>query len=398
MRAAEVAQDLARARSLLERAIAIDSAAGTEPGGICRLCEDLYSLDQKYEWADSSSAAQRTLRRWAALRPRDYEPWALLGDLLAGAGLKDSAFAAHHHAETLGVPGHDSLEWRMTFRLHADDLDSLNSDCKAGLSSKDSDMFSRYRWLCTIGLRAQGRYREAAALDYEGRVPGTALTRGKGVVPDTFQTAIMNLERGRPLIAADDFLVIGREVQALANSDGLKARHGAFFLTLSATAAVAGGDTVRARALVDSIDLLGRGSLYKRDPLLHHFVRGLLLVAAHKDAAAVDELKRSIFSPTHGYTRANYELGSALLRLGHPAEGIPIVRAALQGGIEGSTLYITHTELHELLAKLFDASGQRDSARAHYAAVEHAWRSADAFLRPRYDSASTWLVRAKSVH
>jgi DNA-binding SARP family transcriptional activator/tetratricopeptide (TPR) repeat protein/TolB-like protein len=392
-RAAEVSRDLARVVALLERAIAIDSASGTKPGAICRLCDELYTLEQKYDWADSLAAADRTLDRWMRLRPDEFEPWALRGDLLSRRGRSVEAFAALDRAGALGMSGHDSQEWAIAWRLHADELDALDSNCTAALSSGHPDSFAKYRWDCTIGLRAQGRFREAFALHREGRVPGTTLIRGGGAPPDTFQTAIMNLEMGHPLVAADDFVAIGRALRAQPSTEGMRARNGAWFLTLSATAAVAGGDTLRARLLVDSIDVLGRGSSFGRDPLLHHFVRGLLLVAEHRDAAAVEELKKSIFSPTHGYTRANYELGSALLRLGRPADGIPIVRAALHGGIEGSALYITHTEFHELLAKLFDASGQRDSAAVHYAAVERAWRSADDILKPRYDSARTWLVR-----
>ena len=70
-----------------------------------------------------------------------------------------------------------------------------------------------------------------------------------------------------------------------------------------------------------------------------------------------------------------------------------MVRAALHGGIEGAGFYVTRTELHELLARLFDADHQRDSAAAHYAIVERAWRSADPFLKPRYDAARQWLAR-----
>jgi hypothetical protein len=49
-------------------------------------------------------------------------------------------------------------------------------------------------------------------------------------------------------------------------------------------------------------------------------------------------------------------------------------------------MYLTRTETHELLAKAFDAIGQRDSAAAHYAIVERAWRHADASLAARYAS------------
>jgi hypothetical protein len=97
-------------------------------------------------------------------------------------------------------------------------------------------------------------------------------------------------------------------------------------------------------------------------------------------------------SPAFGYTLINYELGQRLVALRRPAEGIPIVQAALRGGIEGPGLYVTGTELHELLAQLFDASHARDSAAAHYAVIARAWASADPMLRPRFDAARGWLA------
>jgi hypothetical protein len=56
------------------------------------------------------------------------------------------------------------------------------------------------------------------------------------------------------------------------------------------------------------------------------------------------------------------------------------VQAALHGGLEGPNLYVTRTELHELLARLFDANRAHDSAAAHYRVVDRAWRAADRFL------------------
>jgi hypothetical protein len=116
-------------------------------------------------------------------------------------------------------------------------------------------------------------------------------------------------------------------------------------------------------------------------------VRGLLAARAHDAATATRELRASIVSPTFGYTRANYELGQVLRAQHRPVEAIPIVRAALRGGIDGSNLYITRTELHELLAQLFEASGEEDSASVHYAVVTRAWRSADPAFASRYDLA-----------
>jgi hypothetical protein len=134
--------------------------------------------------------------------------------------------------------------------------------------------------------------------------------------------------------------------------------------------------------------------LFPRDPVLHHFVRGLLYSRANQHERAVAEFRAALVSPSFGYTRINYELGKSLLALNRPADGIGLQQSALHGGLEGSGLYITRTEFHELLGQLFDANHQPDSAAAHYAVVERAWRSADPILQPRYRAARQWLIRA----
>ena len=239
----------------------------------------------------------------------------------------------------------------------------------------------------------QGRYRDALQLSQEGRIPGSTTVR-RGVPPDRVHGAILDMEMGRPLLAANEFAKLATEVTHASLPDGLAARMLAWDLTLSGTASAAGDDTIRVRSLVDSVELIGHRSLFARDPLLHHFLRGLLLSRAQQHEAAVREFRAAISSPSQGYTRINYEIGKSLLALNRAAEAIPILRAPLHGGVEGSGLYLTRTETHELLARAFDAAGRRDSAAAHYAVVERAWRSADPFLTPRYDAARQWLLRA----
>ena len=73
----------------------------------------------------------------------------------------------------------------------------------------------------------------------------------------------------------------------------------------------------------------------------------------------------------------NLELARVLLRLDRPAEAVSILQPALRGEIDASNLYVTRTELHELLAESFARAGQADSAAAHYRAVVKAWRRAD---------------------
>ena len=394
IRSAEVTRGLASAVRLLNQSIAIDSAASISPSALCRMCEAMHQLADRYRWADSMPEAERTLRRWITLRPSDFMPWGVLADLYFGMGRPAAADAATRRYDALGGSRSQLQRDDLFHRIQADDLDRALTSCHDGLVDSDRATFIEYRWLCTIALRAAGRYQDARALNQEGRVPGTSVVR-RNVGVDDFHAALLDLEMGHPGLAVDRFRgMYHLGADSLRVAAGVRARVTTWALTLSATAAVAAGDTARARLLADSIEIVGRRSLYQRDPVLHHFIRGLLLARAGHAEAAVSEYRSAIWSPTYGYTRVNLELGNTLLALGRPSEGIGVVRAALHGGIDGSNLYVTRTELHELLARLFDAAQQRDSATAHYAVVERAWRHADPSFQARYNAAAQ---RARTI-
>ena len=395
MRAAQVIEDLPRATQLINRSIALDSAANPVSSAVCRLCDALRLLTIRYEWADSSDAVLRTLARWHALRPNDPAPWAMEADWLTALGHGAEADAAIRRYYALGGKIGGLHVGALVQSLRLDDYDAADRACAEGLTgSGDQAAVTQYRWYCAIALRAEGRYREAVALVHEGRVPRSAVVK-RGLPRDSYLLGVVDMEAGRPLVAADVFLAMaadaGRESDTLRVPPGLQARHLTWPLALSATAAVTGGDTTRARRLVDTIETVGQRSLFARDPRLHHFVRGLLHSRAQQHDAAVREFRAAISSPTFGYTRINYELARSLLALNRAGEAIPLLHAALRGGIEGSGLYITRTELHELLAQSFDANHQRDSAAVHYAVVARAWASADPFLVPRRDAARRGL-------
>ncbi|MGE5101150.1 MAG: BTAD domain-containing putative transcriptional regulator, partial [Deltaproteobacteria bacterium] len=395
-RAAQVINDLPRAVALLNRAIALDSAVGTRTSELCRLCDALDLLTTRYEWADSGAAVERTLNRWTALRPDDPRPWALRGDWIIGFGRRAEAMAAWRRYEMLGGNERDIDLASLVRNLRFDDFSAVDATCNEHLADADSADYEQYRWYCIIGLRMEGRYREAVALNRDGRLPGS--DRARHVLkPDQILSAVLDMETGRELNAADEYLAmyLPRATDPHA-PEGVRARTAGWVLTLSATAAAAGGDTLRARRLVDRIDSVGSRSLFPRDPVLHHFVEGVLLARAQNHEAAVREFRMALISPTFGYTRINYELGQSLLALNRPREAISLVQGALHGGIEGSCLYVTRTELHELLAKLFVAANEPDSAAAHYAVVTRAWSHADPAFKPRYDAAQQWLARASA--
>jgi hypothetical protein len=60
-----------------------------------------------------------------------------------------------------------------------------------------------------------------------------------------------------------------------------------------------------------------------------------------------------------------------------------VLAPALRGDLQASNYYVTHAELHEALAEAFEAAGEPDSARVHYAWVANAWRAADPPFRAR---------------
>ena len=122
---------------------------------------------------------------------------------------------------------------------------------------------------------------------------------------------------------------------------------------------------------------------YGRNPPLHHYVRGLLWLARGDTTRAASAFRSSIWSWTDGYTRANYELAKALFTLGRASEAIYPLQAALRGDLQSSNLYLTRTEVHALLARVFEAAGMTDSAALYRGRAERAWAHAESDLPAR---------------
>ena len=82
-----------------------------------------------------------------------------------------------------------------------------------------------------------------------------------------------------------------------------------------------------------------------------------------------------------------------LLERGRAREAVDVVSPALFGSLEASNGYITRTELHDLLARAFDALHEADSAASHYRSVVGAWTGADQQFRGRYAIAQSRLAQ-----
>ncbi len=372
----------------LARVVELDSLGLRDPSAECAACGALRWMVRAYLLADSLAAAERVARQWVRLQPRSPAAVSALAEVLDVQGRGASGDSLLRATGPRVLETADALYRRATNLIRAGEYDAaqrlLGDVLEAGGMYERMDAY----WFLAIALRDQGRLTEALDVTRRLRAIVPRVPRGvAGSAPS--QTALeaqLLLELGQPRIAAALFDSIARGREEL-DSDASAARRAAWNLTHSADARAAAGDTAGVRRLIDSVQSLGRASGFGRDRRLHHHVRGLWLAAQGDDEGAVAEFRRSILSRNFGYTRTNYELARALMRLRRPAEAVAALQPALRGSVEASNLYVTRSEIHELLAEAWEAAGRLDSAAVHYRTVAVGWRRADPALRPRWEHA-----------
>jgi tetratricopeptide (TPR) repeat protein len=370
-----------------EQAIAIDSVAETSRESNCRLCQDLGQLAAMYFWWDSLGAAERTANRYLRVSPSASWPHWIIAGAAARAGDSAKAYAAYRRYKAAG--GSDPST-KLTLDLLLEDYEELDRDVRPFLASSVKHEWDNGAWSLLIALRNQGRLREAYQLHRTGSIsgfPGVGVAR----TADDFNEGILTFERGDGRASA---AVFAKRLRFDMSSwaPGYQARHLAWNGTLQGMGLAAVGDTITLRVLADSVEKWGRGSAYGRDRRAHHYLRGLVLASARHHDDAAREFQSAMSSPTNGFTRVNYELARCLLELDRPREAVAALQPALRGEVDASNLYITRTELHELLARAFDRANVPDSAAAHYRAVLKAWRRADPSFQSRRDAAQNWLA------
>jgi tetratricopeptide (TPR) repeat protein len=326
-----------------------------------------------------------------ALRPDWTTAWELVTWAAARQGdtsvARDALRKSTLHSPD---PRNPLLEVRIEILL--DQYAGIEDRLKLLLESPKRDDFLDARWWLLIALRNQGRYRDAQHLLTTGALHGVAAPQTPNV-PDDVNEGILALERGDSRASAAGFVRGWEAPLGPGLSPGMAARYHAWRGTLAGMAVAAAGDTAAVRRLADSVEYWGARSIYGRDRKAHHYLRGLLFTAARRDDDAIREFQQAIYSPTLGFTRVNLELGRALMRQDRAREAAAVVAPALRGEVDASNLYVTRTELHELLAQAYDRAGVRDSAAVHFRAVARAWANADEGFRARRDAARTWLAR-----
>lgn len=377
------AGDFAGAIAALREVVRMDAAAPDDERR-CRSCEAWGYLVSAYDLLDSTDIAIREAREWRARQPRSTSAAFVLAALLDVTG-RDTAGAVPLYLEAAaldGSPGAEAraLAYHEIFReRHADAVHRLAESVDAVPADRQATTL----WLLAIAQRQAGRYTDALRTARRFREAAGLPEGGRGALPSSaLQEAQVLLELGRPREAAAMFAAIARWRVPLDGAPAI-ARATAWALTHAAAARAAAGDTAGLMALADTIETLADQGLSGRDRRLHHYVRGLALTARGEHAAAVEAYRRAMYTRRIGLTRVNVALARALVASGRPAEAVAVLQPALQGGIEGSNLYVTRAELHEQLAEAWEAAGRPDSARVHWRAVADAWAAADPVLAPR---------------
>jgi tetratricopeptide (TPR) repeat protein len=380
-RALQEAANYPAALRRLRQVVALDSSAHRESTPICTVCDARGDLVIVLMNMDSLGAAERESHTWTRLEPRSAAAWRRLAETLGFLGKFDEAREAQRRAVELDRHLGEPVNLAYLHFLEGD-YETLDRELREQTLAAAPEMRAEALWYLTISLRRQGRLAEALDASNKQRSLMLEIQPDRSQLQYAYQVSQVLFELGRYPESAALFDSIAAAQVGFTPS--MRARYQAWPLSLAANGYAAAGDTAALAARIDAIRAFGAQSLLARDQKLHHHVRALLLLARGEEDEAIAELRRAIL-PGLAYTRTNYELARLLLNKRRPAEAVKVLQPALHS-VEGSSLYITRTELEELLARAWEAAGSRDSALVHYRAVATAWQRADPILRGRLDA------------
>ena len=366
----------AASESVLVRELALDSLAMVAGDGPCTPCQVLWRLSEARLAQGNRVGAEAAARRWVALQPDLPATWRHLSATLAAVGRSAESVEAGLHFVALSKAAPAAVDFGRTM-LVARRYDIVDSLVAAWRTSKDPVLTRGAVDLGVMLERERGQF--VASVEALSRIPasnGLVLIRADGLA-----------RTGRMGEARAIYEASGHPVGA-ATSGQLTAPQARGFTwahALEADALAHAGDTLVARVMMDSLERAGRQSYYARDWLLHHHVRGLLLLAEHRYVDAERELKAAEWS-AGGWTRTNVALAQAQLGAGEPQRAIATLRDAYTAPLDAMGRYVPRSELDWWTARAFSAAGQADSARVYADLVRSAWRNADAAVRARLDS------------
>jgi DNA-binding SARP family transcriptional activator/tetratricopeptide (TPR) repeat protein len=354
-------------RSLRHRQSPVDTALAAETWS---------TLVLAYQSADSLAAAERVARDWIDDAPHSARAWRELANALGRQYRFGPALAATHESTRLQATGSDAMS-RAILALRQGDFATADHVLESLWQDGDDGTRQDALWWSIVSFRTQGRLGSALTLARRYRVSAPERPFGEVASSAAVPEAQVLFEMGRFREAAALFHDISQSPREIASaSPGNAARHRVWYLTQTATALAAAGDT-SVRAIADTVAAIAPQSGYGRDQHLAPYLRGLVAVSEGRRADAERLLRLAIGSPTEGYTRTQLALGGLLVDAGRPGEAVGVLTPVLRGPIESGSYYATLTDVHALLARAYEADGRVDSAVVHYRWVASAWRGGD---------------------
>jgi DNA-binding SARP family transcriptional activator len=391
------AGDFTGAVAPLERAIAMDSLSFTRVDSLsgCNACNAFFELVLAYELADSLAAAERTARRWTRLDPESSRSWSSLWDVLERESKFEEAQQVAAHIASINRDAITATDRTAINAIRMADFELADRVLRGAIQGGSTAAQADAMWDLDLSLRHQGRVAEAVTLARQYR---ELSDRAQRIPPNEAS------QSARPLAASLYDAGRYREAAALFDSTARyraagepaasAARERVWSLAHAARSLAAAGDTSELSARADTIAAVGTQSASARDQRLAPYIRGLLFLARNDLPNAAVAIRSSIYSMPGGYTAENYDLARVYLRLRRPREAIAVLQPVLRGKLDASNMYVTQTEIHELLAQAWDSAGRRDSASTHYAWVAKAWKNGDPPFAKRAEDARRQISRA----
>jgi hypothetical protein len=142
---------------------------------------------------------------------------------------------------------------------------------------------------------------------------------------------------------------------------GNAARDFCWTRAMEANALAGSGDTLRLRAIADSIRIVGARSYFERDRRLYHHVLGLVAMHGSRYAEAEHEFQAARIAAA-GWTETVAWLARAQLAEGKPGVAVATLRDAYKGPLDAMGRYEPLRELDSLMTVAFHRAGMADSA------------------------------------
>lgn len=372
--------DWAAYEQTAERQLALDSLANEAGDGPCVPCAAYVALVDARTLRGDLAGAEAAARRWVALQPNLPGAWAALAEVLGFAGRYDGALDAERRATMLSGGDrmyalHTARELILARRLDAADSLALTWRDDPSLRAAVTDIH-------VLVLRERGELRASIRATQEFLASGS--DDGALVYEEMDALGRLGDRAAAERVFQSGIVVPGHRF----DPDPLRGDYARWFVwtrALEANAIAGAGDTVRLRAIADSMRVIGARSYYGRDWNLYHHVLGRIDMLAHRYADAEREFQAARWGVA-GWTETVAWLARAQLAQHHPHDAVATLRQGYEGPLDAMGRYQPRSELDYLMAVAFRDAAMRDSAAVYGAYARRAWRHADPEVRRQLDT------------